>query len=276
MDCASGSCCALESRRGDARRGPCTGCGRCRPGCAPSRTCRTCRCRCRTCASELVSVGPSCPALELEEGADALVRRAKHERRLLVPVKDAPRAHRAVELVGVVQRVVVVRLGKRADLLVRERDAVVGVGGPDDVPEAHKGPRSQCEGQEDGGEGRTGDALVARDGLAARKVEPVGDGAVVLVALLDVAVSGGEMGREEAEGRVAVVEADGDGALCEREDEVRAARALQSRSTKTHCCPQVLARRSAGKAHRQYVLARVRARQKGRGSAPSWSPPRRS
>lgn len=42
------------------------------------------------------------------------------------------------------------------------------------------------------------DALVVRDRLAARKVQTVGDGSIILLAFADVAVTGGEMGCQEA------------------------------------------------------------------------------
>jgi hypothetical protein len=61
---------------------------------------------------------------------------------------------------------------------------------------------------------RTGNGLVIRNHLSPRKVQPVVDCEVVLVPLFDVAVPSGEMSGEEAEGGVAVVEADGDSALC--------------------------------------------------------------
>lgn len=54
---------------------------------------------------------------------------------------------------------------------------------------------------------------MTRDVLASREVQPLSDGEVVSVAFLKVAVPGGEMGSEEAEGCVAVVETDRDGSL---------------------------------------------------------------
>jgi hypothetical protein len=53
--------------------------------------------------------------------------------------------------------------------------------------------------------------------LAAEKVQARGDGGVVSVAVLDVRMPGGEMGGDEADGRVPIVEANGNGALVSRD-----------------------------------------------------------
>lgn len=58
------------------------------------------------------------------------------------------------------------------------------------------------------------DPLVVRDRLAARKMQTVGDGSIILLPFADVAVTGGEMGCQEAERGGAVVESDSDSALC--------------------------------------------------------------
>lgn len=52
-----------------------------------------------------------------------------------------------------------------------------------------------------------------------REMQPVRNREVVLIPLLDVAMSSGEMRREKAEARIAVVETDRDGALCEQGEE---------------------------------------------------------
>ena len=89
------------------------------------------------------------------------------------------------------------------------------------------------------------DPLVVRDRLAARKVQTVGDGSVILFPFADVAVTGGEMGCQEAKRGGAVVESNSDSALCwmEGSDQLLRRGGIESRAT--YCSRQDLAHRSA-------------------------------
>lgn len=75
-------------------------------------------------------------------------------------------------------------------------------------------------------------------------MQTVGDGSVILFPFADVAVTGGEMGCQEAKGGGAVVESDSDGALCWLEGRHQLCGGGGFESRATYCSRQDLAHQS--------------------------------